>query len=128
MKHLVAALAIVLAAALVSVAAVVAVAAAADVSGSWNVDGDVVGNAVKYTCALKQSGEALSGTATFVNTSKELPLKGTVKDRVVTFQFDVDHEGSTYTMIFSGTLGEIGGIEGKIEVGGVEGTFSAKKQ
>jgi hypothetical protein len=121
-KHLVAALA----SALVLVLTMVVVSAA-DISGAWNVDGDVVGNPVKFACALKQAGEKLSGTATMQG--KEIPMTGSVKGQVVTFQFDVDHEGTTYTNVFTGKLGDSGAaIEGTIAVGGVEGTFTAKKQ
>jgi hypothetical protein len=99
---------------------------AADVSGTWDVDGDVVGNPVKFACALKQDGETLSGTATVAG--KEVTVKGSVKDRVVTFQFDVDYEGTTYTDVFTGTIGDDGTIAGTIAVAGVEGRFTAKKQ
>jgi hypothetical protein len=102
------------------------VVSAADISGTWNVDGDVVGNPVKFACALKQAGEKLSGTATMQG--KEIPMSGSVKGQVVTFTFDVDHEGTTYTNVFTGKLGDTGSqMEGSIAVGGVEGTFTAKK-
>ncbi len=99
---------------------------AADVSGTWNVDGDVVGNPVKFPCVMKQDGEALTGTATLEG--KEVPVKGSVKEKAVTFEFDNDHEGTTYHLVFSGTLGDDGGLKGTIAVAGVEGTFTAKKQ
>jgi hypothetical protein len=102
-------------------------ASAADVSGTWNVDGDVYGNPVKFSCVMKQEGEKLSGTATLEG-GKDVPVTGTVKERVVTFEYDVDHEGSTYHLVFTGTLGEDGGLTGTIAVAGVEGTFRAKKQ
>jgi len=105
-----------------------AVVAAADASGTWNVEGEVVGNAVKFTAVLKQEGTALSGTATLAGASKQLPVTGSVKEKVVTFQFDVEWEGNTYTDVFTGPLGDDGVIKGKIEVAGVEGTFTAKKQ
>ena len=101
-------------------------AAAADVSGTWNVDGDVVGNAVKFACTLKQDGEKLSGTANMQG--KDIPMTGSVKGSTVSFTFDVDHEGTTYTNVFTGRLGDNGVIEGSIAVGGVEGSFTAKKQ
>ena len=124
MRHLVAARALVFT---VVFALAVAVASAAEISGTWNIDGDVVGNPVKFACALKQAGEKLSGTATMQG--KEIAMTGSVKEKVVTFQFDVDHEGSTYTNVFTGKLGDTGSlIEGTIAVGGVEGTFTAKKQ
>ena len=102
------------------------VCAAADVAGTWNVDGDVYGNPVKFATVWKQSGEELSGTATLEG--KDVPVKGTVKDKAVTFEFDSEHQGTTYHMVFSGAVGDDGGIKGSIAVAGVEGTFTAKKQ
>lgn len=120
MKHLAAVLAIVC-------GFVVALAAApADVSGTWNTDGDVVGNAVKFTCTLKQDGEKLTGTG--MMQGKEQAIVGTVKDKTVRFEFDVDYEGNTYHNVYTGTLKDDKVIEGKIEVAGVEGVFAMKKQ
>ena len=99
---------------------------AAGVAGTWNVDGDVVGNPVKFTTVWKQDGETLSGTATL--DGKETPVKGTVKDKAVSFEFDTDHEGTTYHLVFTGTLGDDGVLKGSIAVAGVEGTFTATKQ
>lgn len=117
MKTLIAAFVLALASVVVS---------AADFSGTWNVDGDVVGYPVKFACTLTQADDALTGSATLEG--KVIPLTGSAKDNVVTFTFDVDHEGTTYTNIFKGTLGDNGVIEGTIEVGGQFGTFTAKKQ
>jgi hypothetical protein len=103
------------------------VTAAVDVSGTWKVDGDVVGNAINFTCTLKQSGETLTGKATLLG--KEVPVTGTVKGTTVSFQFDVEYQGNTYTDVFTGPLSDKNdSIDGKIEVAGVEGVFSAKKQ
>lgn len=122
-----AAVAIAFAVVLAITSAAAAAAAVVDVTGTWNVEGDVVGNAVKFTCALKQTGDSLSGIATVEG--KEQPMKGTVKERVVSFEFDVDYQGTTYHNVYTGKLAESGGsIEGKIEVAGVEGTFAMKKQ
>ena len=113
---------------LVAVLAAAAVTASApDVSGTWNVDGDVVGNPVKFPCVMKQDGEALSGTATLEG-GKDVPVTGTVKEKVVTFEFDTENQGSTYHLVFTGTLGDDGGLKGTIAVAGVEGTFMATKQ
>jgi hypothetical protein len=109
------------------VAALAAVSVfAADVAGTWKVDGDVVGNPVKFNTVWKQDGETLSGTATLEG--KDVPVKGTVKDKAVTFEFDTEHEGTTYHLVFTGTLGDDGGLKGSIEVAGAEGTFTAAKQ
>jgi hypothetical protein len=119
-KHLAAVLAI------VGGIAVALAAAAADVSGTWNTEGDVVGNAVKFTCTLKQDGEKLTGSGMIQG--KEQPIVGTVKDKTVKLEFDVDYEGTTYHNVYTGTLKDDKVIEGKIEVGGVEGVFAMKKQ
>ena len=55
-------------------------------------------------------------------------MKGTVKEKEVTFEFDNEHQGSTYHLVFTGTLGDDGGLKGTIAVAGVEGTFTATKQ
>ncbi len=98
---------------------------AVDVSGTWSVDGDVVGNPVKFACELKQNGDVLSGTAKLEG--KDAPITGSVKENVVTFEYDADSQGTTYHLVFTGTLGEDGGMKGTIAVAGVEGTFTAKK-
>ncbi len=108
----------------VALAAVTALAA--DVSGTWKVDGDVVGNPVKFSCALKQQDATLSGTATFEE-GKNVAVTGSVKEKAVTFEFDFEHEGTTYHLVFTGTLGEDGGMKGTIAVAGVEGTFTATR-
>jgi hypothetical protein len=99
---------------------------AADMAGTWNVDGDVVGNPVKFPCVMKQDGEALSGTATLEG--KDVPVTGTVKENAVAFEFDTEHQGSTYHLVFTGTIGDDGGLKGTIAVAGAEGTFTATKQ
>ncbi len=102
-------------------------ALAADASGTWKVDGDVYGNPVKLSCALKQQGATLSGTATLEG-GREVAVTGSVKENTVTFEFDAEHEGTTYHLVFTGTLGEDGGMKGTIAVAGAEGTFTAVKQ
>ena len=102
---------------------------AVDLSGTWNVDGDVVGNAVKITCVLKQDGEAFSGTATIEGADSEnVPVKGSIKGRAVTFQIDVPAQGSSHANVFTGRLDADGIIRGVIAVANVGGTFTAKKQ
>lgn len=115
-----------LALALCAVALAATAVFADGVAGTWNVDGDVVGNPVKFTTVWKQDGETLSGTATL--DGKETPVKGTVKDKAVSFEFDTDHEGTTYHLVFTGTVGDDGVLKGSIAVAGVEGTFTATKQ
>ena len=46
--------------ALCAVAVAATTVLADNVAGTWNVDGDVVGNPVKFTTVWKQDGETLS--------------------------------------------------------------------
>lgn len=108
-------------------AALAVTALAAGVAGTWKVEGDVYGNPVKFSCALKESAAALTGTATF-DDGKNVPVTGSFKDKTVTFEFDTEHEGTSYHLVFTGTIGEDGGMKGTIAVAGVEGTFTATKQ
>ena len=112
--------------ALLAVALVAIPVFAAGVAGTWNVDGDVAGNPVKFTTVWKQDGDVLSGTATLEG--KETPVTGTAKEKAVTFEFDTVHEGTTYHLVFTGTVGDDGILKGTIAVAGVEGTFTATKQ
>lgn len=109
----------------IALATTAALAAVADVAGTWKVDGDVYGNAVKLTCVLKQDGETLSGTATLEG-GKDVPVTGSVKEKTVSFEFDTADKA--YHLVFTGPLGEDGGIKGTIAVAGVEGVFTAVKQ
>jgi hypothetical protein len=111
---------------LVAVVAVAPTATAADVSGTWDVDGSVYGYPVQFPCALEQQGGKLTGTAHIQE--KDQRVTGTVEDRTVTFKFEVEHEGTTYELVFTGTLGSDEDMSGTIAVAGVTGEFAAKKK
>jgi hypothetical protein len=108
------------------IAAAAVAASAADLSGTWNVDGSVYGNEVKYTLTLKQEGETLSGTARLQD--KDLPVTGTIKDKAVTWKFEVVYQGAPLENVFTGTLTTDTEIEGTIAVAGVGGAFTAKRK
>lgn len=111
---------------LVAVLAVAPTAVAADVSGTWDVDGSVYGYPVQFPCSLKQEGGKLTGTAHIQE--KDQAVTGTVQDGTVTFKFEVEHEGTTYELVFTGTLGSDEDMSGTIAVAGVTGEFTAKKK
>jgi hypothetical protein len=106
--------------------ATITVAAATDVAGTWKVDGDVYSNPVKFDCTLKQDADALAGTAKFED-GREAAVTGTLKEKTVTFEFDSEKDGTTYHLVFTGTIGDDGTLKGTIAVAGVEGTFTATK-
>ena len=51
------------------------------------------------TLKLNQDGEKLTGTAKLEG--KDLPVTGSVHDKAVTWQFDVDYNCSPLTMVFT---------------------------
>jgi len=104
-----------------------ATAWAANLTGTWQFSGDVSGNPIEIECALKQDGSKLSGICKSP-TASNIPLAGEVNEQKVTFSYSVDHEGTTYTLEYTGKVNEAGtGLTGGIEVAGTGGTFSAKK-
>jgi hypothetical protein len=111
---------------LVAVVAVASAATASDVSGTWDVDGSVYGYPVQFPCSLEQEDGHLMGTAHIQE--QDRAVTGTVEDRTVTFKFEVEHEGTTYELVFTGTLGSDEDMKGTIAVAGVSGEFTAKKR
>jgi hypothetical protein len=99
---------------------------AADISGKWSFEGDVAGNPVKLECEMKQEGMKLSGTCK--TQGADVQVAGEVNDPKVRFSYSVDHEGTTYTLYYSGTLDSADSMAGEIGVAGVSGTFSAKRK
>jgi hypothetical protein len=104
-------------------------ALAADVSGTWKVDGSVANNPVTAICTFKQTDTHISGSCK-MDSDQNLTVKGEVTDKQATWQYDLEHEGTTYTLTFTGTLDSETSMKGSIGVvpSDSEGDFSAKKQ
>jgi hypothetical protein len=96
------------------------------VPGTWQITGDVAGNAVKAICMIRQSGAALNGSCSDA-TNRPYPLTGEVKDGKVTFQYEIDYQGQPLTIVYSATFASAKELKGTIEVKpmGASGTFTA---
>jgi len=101
-------------------------AAAADVSGAWKLEGDVAGVHINRVCTIKQAANKITGACK--NQTNEVPLTGEVNEDKVTWNYDVDYEGSKVTLVFKGTIEAGTSMKGKIETTGTSGEFTAKKQ
>jgi len=100
----------------------------ADVSGTWNLEMRWSEDATSTgTCAFTQEGEKLTGTC---GGAARFPIEGEVRDDSVSWQFDVEQEGTKGRMEFAGDLDEQGTtIVGVCSiVGGQDGSFTMKKQ
>jgi hypothetical protein len=108
-------------------------ALADDVSGVWKVDATVADMPVNTTCTLKQTDTAISGNCklSIENTADQtLDVKGEVKDKQVTWTYQLDYQGSPYTLTYTGTLDSATSIKGSIAVdpSDSKGDFTAQKQ
>lgn len=118
-----------------SVAAVMAVVcapmlAAPTPSGTWKVVGDVQGVPVNLTCTLAVADNKVSGACVDDN-SKSHPVTGELKDKVVSWSFNSEYEGSPITVNLAGTVDATSGkMSGTIAVDPmqVDGQFSATLQ
>lgn len=97
---------------------------ASDLSGTWNAKVDLGDQAGTPTFVLKQNGEKLTGT--YSGALGEAPIKGTVKEKDVT----IDFESSGIKVHYAGKLdSEDKKIEGTVDYGGqASGTFTATKK
>jgi beta-glucosidase len=100
---------------------------AADMSGRWKISGDVAGNPIQADCQFTQAGSKFAGPCKAASATAEWKVEGLVNDGKVIFHYDVDYQGSTYTLNYSGRFESDTTIKGDIDVGGAGGEFTATK-
>lgn len=101
---------------------------AADVSGTWNLEMTWSTDSKSTgVCTFKQEGDKLSGTCGAPDT---FPITGRIQNNKLSWTLDVDQNGTKGRMEFNGEVDEQGAtIEGACRVvGGLDGTFTMKKQ
>jgi len=99
-----------------------------DVTGKWvfNVTTDAGTGTPAVT--LKQQGDSLTGHYSS-QTLGEADLKGTVKDRKITFTFRIELQGTPLVVTYAGTVESNAAMKGTVDIGGAAtGTFTAKRQ
>jgi len=96
-------------------------------AGTWTITGDVVGNPVNSTCTFRVDGAGkVDGTCAVP--SGETKATGEVKGQTLTFQIGVNHEGTDYLLVFTGTAQSPTAIKGTIDVSGTQGEFTATRK
>jgi hypothetical protein len=106
-------------------------ALAADVSGVWKVNGTIADHAIAPTCTFKQAGQQISGGCKGPeDADPRLKVEGSVSDKQVTWKYDLDYEGTVYTLTYSGTLDSDTSMKGTVtaDPSDSSGDFTAKKQ
>jgi hypothetical protein len=100
--------------------------AAADISGVWKVEGNIAGTDVSPVCTFKQADAKLTGVCKLVQ-AEEVAVTGQVDGNKVSFQYEVDYQGTHYVLIYTGVLDSDTAMKGGFTVGEGESTFIAKK-
>lgn len=99
---------------------------ALDVSGTWALDVATGAGAGSPTITLVQKGEGLTGR--YAGQLGEAPLTGTLKGTAITFQFPVDVQGTSLTVVYTGTV-EKDTMRGTVKLGEAgEGTFTGSRK
>ncbi|WP_245632417.1 sulfatase family protein [Edaphobacter aggregans] len=96
-------------------------------TGEWRIAGSVQGFPVNVKLSLVQNGNQISGTSSAGQ--KKYPLIGAVDGKKVVLAHDSEYQEQTFTMLWSGTLGEDGNITGNANSQplGMTGTFTARR-
>jgi len=109
--------------------AVATTAFAADVTmaGKWNLSLSVAGNEATADCTFVQTANDLSGSC--VGQDGEHKLTGKVDGNKVTWQYEIDYNGTPLTLGYSATVTDPDQITGVISVqpANVDGEFTAKR-
>jgi hypothetical protein len=99
---------------------------ALDVSGAWGLEVTAAGGSGTPTVTFKQEGEKLTGQ--YSGQLGEAALSGTLQGNAITFQFDVDVQGTSLRVVYSGTV-ERDSMKGTVTLGEMgEGTFTGSRK
>lgn len=114
---------------IILVALAPSLAFATDFSGVWSITGEIAEYAIAPLCTLKQTNQNISGNCK-LDGEHSVTVKGFVKDKEVTWSYDVDHRDTTYTLTFTGVLESDKAMKGTISVtpSDSSGEFTAKLQ
>lgn len=104
-----------------------AVPAAASLTGTWNVTIELPNMTANPTMVLKQEGEKVVGEYVSAQYGK-FPMTGTFKGTDVVMSFQMNLEGTSLNVTYSGTLEKDGTMKGSVNYGDMmDGTFTASK-
>ena len=105
------------------------VAEVANAAGTWLIETAIMSNPIKLTCPLVQDGAKLTGSCGGAPPGEVTLTKGGVKDRTVSFQFDVTSFGPALVFSLKGDLDAQGtAMKGMVSVSGFDAPFTAVKQ
>src|SRR5436190_11458545 len=98
-----------------------------DLSGKWLFTVETSAGSGTPTIALKQDADKLTGH--YSGQLGESDLTGSMKGRDFIFTFNVDAQGYTLKVTYTGTIESKDSLKGNVDLGGLAGgTFTAKRQ
>ena len=106
---------------------------AADVTGAWKLAINIADMTFHTNCAFTQAGATLSGTCTPADAPpggdapKPSTVTGSVDGQNVKFGYDISFGDMTMHLDYAGALKSDTAMDGKLEVAGMDGTFTATK-
>lgn len=113
------------AAAALSLVGVAALAADANVTGEWTMTVETQAGSGTPTFSLKQEGTNVTGS--YKGQLGEAPVTGTVSGNEVTLKYNVEGQGQSMTVTYTGTV-DGNTMKGKVVLGDFgDGTFTGKK-
>jgi mannan endo-1,4-beta-mannosidase len=97
-----------------------------NLTGQWNVHQSIAGNESDQPCNLVVTANKISGTCK--GKEKDLQVTGAIYGNKVTWQFEVENNGSALTLVYTAALGDSEKLAGTVEIQpyGVTGDFMAK--
>ncbi len=105
-----------------------AAALADDLSGAWKITTNANGTDLTINCSFVQKDRSLGGTCQRVGAEEQpSPLTGTVEGQAVKWAYDVQFQGQTLHVAYSGTV-EGTTLTGAMDLLGASSKFAAVKQ
>jgi hypothetical protein len=101
----------------------------ANAAGTWLIETSLMNNPIKLKCPLVQERAKLTGSCGGPPLGDVTVTKGGVKDRTVSFQFDITSFGPALVFTLKGDLDAAGtAMKGMVSVSGFDAPFTAVKQ
>ena len=97
------------------------------IAGTWKMHTNIAGNENDQECTFTQKDTTLGGTC---KTEKgDLAIKGTIDGKKLSWQYEVEYNGSPLTLIFTGAIDPPTKMSGAVDVQpiGVQGEFTGVK-
>jgi hypothetical protein len=102
-------------------------ALAQDISGAWTISSSVGTTPITVSCALTQTGEAITGTCKPAGGADSPAFTGVVRGAHASWGYDVLFRGQTSHVGFEADIVSDASMKGVLTLGGKPSAFTAAK-